>query len=862
MRQPTPLPLLVRLLRLLSSTDADADAAVGDIIEAETQRRAAGSGPEWPSLTVNWHLLRAVAAGVFHGVPRFVRNAGLILRDSARALRAAPFHTLFAVVVLALGITAGTVTFSVVDAVVLKPLPFEQSDRLISIPTVGKDFKARITPEVFWRIHENPPAMESIAAYSTMSGVPVTVNGVTDEWKVRSSTADLFRVWRLSPAIGRFWTPDDEARGETDVAVLGYHLWQQQFHGSASALGAVVSWGTHSFRVIGVMSEASEPEELESFNAPVWIPLVIPKVNPQNRVSFGLTGRMRTGATPAQVADSVQQMAGTPDWRPDVMGLLDATVAPVRQWMMFALGAAALVVLIACVNVANLMLTRASKRTHELAIRTSLGASRRRIAMTVFMEGLLLSFGATAVAVLATFGGARLMRVFISNALPGLFRAATIAVSGRVLAASAICAVVTGVVFSILPALQTFRLPVIGLLKDADPTTATGRGRWRSIFLGTEVAGVAVLLVVSWLFVTSLVHALGVDLGIDRRNLVAINPRIEFHGSVDEVVRRVRETAGVADVSVSVGSGPPIVGRISAAAWVETSLRRVDPPGSSSTAPFTALMYRVTPNYFNVAGVPFRRGGTWTAASAAAVPPVVLDEQLAHEIFGDLDPLGRQLQVTEPAGVFTVVGLVPRVRPRGPEETAKPSVYFPLRPNPARNFASLFVRTSRPPELVARSLVDALQGLAPPSKDKYIFVADEALLRITATRRFTAGLMAVFGLVGLLIGAAGVYAVMTSFVVQQTREIGVRVALGATPGRIERSVVQLAARHLFVGLGLGLPVAWWFSRGFSALFFQVTAADASVYVGVTAILGGVGLLAAWIPARRAARIDPILTLRR
>jgi ABC-type antimicrobial peptide transport system permease subunit len=217
---------------------------------------------------------------------------------------------------------------------------------------------------------------------------------------------------------------------------------------------------------------------------------------------------------------------------------------------------------------------------------------------------------------------------------------------------------------------------------------------------------------------------------------------------------------------------------------------------------------------------------------------------------------------TERDRTYRIVGIVPHVYARGPEETDPPTAYFPLRPNAARNFAGFFVKTTRPPEEMVSVVTEALKPVAPATSRPYVFVADEALSRLTATRRFNAGLMSAFGLVGVLIGAAGVYAVMASFVAQQTREIGVRLALGATPARIQRNVLALAWRHLLVGLALGVPIAWWLSRGFATLLFQVTPADVSVYMGVSALLIAVGFLAAWVPARRAAQVDPIISLRR
>jgi predicted permease len=529
--------------------------------------------------------------------------------------------------------------------------------------------------------------------------------------------------------------------------------------------------------------------------------------------------------------------------------------------MLLALGAAALVVLVACANAANLMLTRSAGRAQEMAIRASLGASRRQIALGVLAEGLMLSLGATAGALLCSVAGVHVARVAVTTALPGMFRASTISLNGRVLAAAMACAVVTGVLFSLVPAWQTSRVPVAALLKDSEAPTATGRHRWRSMFLTAEIATVVVLLVVSWLFVVSLIRVTGIDLGIDRANLLAVMPRLEFRAPVDEVRQQIESLPGVSGVAVSRAASLPLFGRAFHGAWWTTTLERADGVSGAGSS-IKVLQYRVTPNYFAVAGLQFRRGGTWQTDAAGSPAAVVLDEQAARRLFGDEDPMGKQVRATEPAGVFTVVGTVAHVYARGPEDEDLPSAYFNLTPAPARRFAALLVRSSRAPEELLPLLTHVLQPVGPDLKEPFVFAGDEAVRRLTATRRFNAWIMSVFGLVGMLIGAAGVYAVMASVVAQRTREIGVRLALGATAARIQRGMLALAWRHLLAGLGFGVPVAWWLSRGFAALLFQVTPADASVYIGVAALVSVFGCLAAWIPARRAARIDPIVSLRR
>lgn len=857
---PTPARVLVRLLSVASSRD-EATAAIGDVLEELAERNAAGRRPRLPALWVNLNVLRVIGIALLSGAPRGFRTAGLTLRDAMRALRAGSAQSIFIVLVLAIGVTVGTITFSVVDAVILRPLPVEQPERLVTIPTWDNQFKARITPEGYWRLRDNLGSVAHLTARFTLSGETLTIRGVSEQQSLYQAGADIFPMLGWSPAIGRLWTLDDENKGETGVAVLGHRFWRERLNSDSSILGETASVGRHTYRIIGVLSAASDRDGLDLTTGAIWVPHVVARAG-DGRVG-GILARLRPGVTPAQVADDVQRLIGTTDWRPEVKPLLDQYIAPFSRWMLMALGAAAMVVLIACVNAANLMLTRSAGRSQELAIRASLGASRLQIAASVLTEGLLLSGGATMAALLLSLAGVRLAKVAIEATLPSMFRASTIALDGRVFAAAIATAIVTGVLVSLVPAWQTSRAPVSSLLKDAEGATSTGRRRWRSVFLTAEVATVAVLMVVSWLFVVSLIRVVGTDLGLERTNLLAVSPRLEFRGTVDEVEQRLSSLPGVVGVARSTAASLPLIGRAYSGAWHTTKLERADGlPAVGADSPLETLQYRVTPNYFEVAGVAFRRGATWAAGTERDVLPIVLDEHIARQLFGDENPVGRQVRATEPKGVFTVTGTVAHVFARGAEDPYQHSAYFASAPNAKRVFASLFVRTTGPADAMVPLVNEALKSLAPTALEPFVFVADAAVQRITAVRRFNGGLMALFGIVGVLIGAAGVYAVMASFVAQQTREIGVRMALGATPSRIQRGVMALAWRHLLIGLALGLPIAWWLSRGFAALLFQVTPADPSVYLGVAALLSVVGFVAAWIPARRASRIDPIVSLRK
>jgi predicted permease len=694
----------------------------------------------------------------------------------------------------------------------------------------------------------------------------VNAGGTTEELAVMNSTAEVFRVLRLKPLIGRVWTAGDESRGDVHVAVISFDFWQRRFGGEPAVLGRTLRVDDGVYRIVGVLPAGADLPAAAGWSSDVWIPRVPDRAGTPNGVSRNIfaIGRIRDGVSLEQLTAEVQSAVAPlaaakayayADWRPDVTRWHDALVVDVRGWMLLALGAVALVVLIGCVNAANVMLIRSAERARELAVRASLGASRRQIAMSLVAESLMLSMAATVCGLLFAVWGVGAAKA----ALPaGILRVEAIGLNTRVFAASILAALVTGLLFGTIPAWQASRVSVVTLLKDGGTNVTSGRRAWRSVLLVSEVACISVLLVVSTLFVASFIRVMRVDLGVDRTNLLAVAPSAPFNGTVDEVQIRLKQIPAVVDVAVVTSSSLPIVGAAFSGGYADSKLRRTD--GDTGLAPVEVRLYRVTPNYFVVTGMPFRRGSTWTAAAAESTP-VVLDELAARGLFGDRDPVGLHVRGDDLKSVFTVVGVVRFVRASGPEREALPSAYLPILPNATRRYASLFVRTSRPPDGLVSTVEAALGPLAPSGGARYVYLVDEAVRRMTATRRFNATLMSAFALFAMLIGGAGIYAVMASVVAQRTREIGVRIALGATTRNIHRDVMAQAGRHLALGLAVGLPAAWWISRGFGALFFQVRPTDLSIYIIVAVILAGIGLIAAVVPARRAARVDPIVSLR-
>jgi predicted permease len=855
---PRPPALLVALLEGLSSRAA-ASAAVGDILEELGALVSAGEGPAMPRVWLAARLVRAIAAASAAAVPRAARTAGLMVRDAWRSVRRAPAHSLSVMSILALGITVGTLTFSVVDAVLLKPLPLDHPEELVSISSnnfPSRPFK-QLSPPQYLDFRERTRTLTGVATLSQFTGGEATVDGVTQYLDVTWATADAFDVLRLKTAIGRSWSREDEARGQLDGALLGYAFWTRRFNRDPNVLGKPVVIGKRSFRVIGVLAASTDAPEIGLISSPIWAPQGLSRGTPSDSRVAGIIGRLRPGVTPDAVAAELQDIAGI-DWRPNVVSLPDSYAKGVQSWMLLALGAAALVMLIACVNAANLLLARSAHRSQEMAIRSSLGASRRRVALSVMVEGLFLSAGATAVTLLVAIWGVSAARSMLTTMVLGLFRAQAIALNSRVLAAAIAAAVVTGLLAGVIPAWHMSRGSVVDLLKDGGAGATRGGRRWRSAFLVAEMASVCVLVVIAWMFVGSLVKVVSIDLGVDLRHQLAVKPRLAFKGPVDQVKQRIEQIPGVSGVATSTGASLPVFGRAFSGAWITTKMRA----GREGASPVEVLDYRVSQNFFEVAGMTFTRGSAWARdVDPVTDVPVVLDEQAARQLFGDAEAIGRQVTTTDLPGVHTVVGIVPHVRARGPEENVPPSAYFPIKPSPTRIFAGLLVRTSGPPEPLVPIITKALEPFAPNQPEPYVFAADEAVRRITMTRRFNAWLMSSFGFAGLLIGAAGIFAVMASIVAQQTREIGVRIALGATPAAIERAVLTTAARHVGLGLAIGLPAAWWCSRGFATLLFRVTPTDISVYAGVAVLLGVVGIVAAIVPARRASRVDPVISLR-
>jgi predicted permease len=486
----------------------------------------------------------------------------------------------------------------------------------------------------------------------------------------------------------------------------------------------------------------------------------------------------------------------------------------------------------------------------------------------LLVESLMLSIAAAGLAVLVALWGIDIARA----ALPeGIARSDAIALDLRVLGAAIAAAVATGLVFGAVPAWQASRVDVVTLLKDGSPTTSTGRRPWRTAFAVFEVALVAMLLVATTLVVISFVNVTRADIGFDRDRLIATDS-VRFSGSLEAALDQLRAVPGITAAGALAMGSPPLVMRgLRAGGASSMDLHR---PGA--TAIVNAESRRVSDGYFQTAGMTLRRGSGFDRATG---PAVILDELCARQLFPDRDPIGATVRLgpprpnASPADDLTVIGVVATVRIDGPEREARPQVYLPLvrrdgstTPVPSINGGNVqfLVRTSGAAAAAVPAVAVALTRLSPPRPGwppPRVMVVEDAFRNITADRRFNAGLMSVFGTLALAIGAAGLYGVLSSIVAQQSREIGVRMALGANAARIHRDVLAQAGRYLAAGLAIGLPAAWLVSRAFSTLYFAVTPADVLVYLVVASVMTATGVIAAIVPARRASKTDPMVTLK-
>ncbi len=884
-----PPPVARWLLSVLAGPE-DADAMVGDLDE-EFQA--------WVLPTVGlararlWYWRQVVASaapliGNRHRRSRAdqsVRRTGregwmhTLLQDlrfSLRGLRRNAAFSAILVGTLALGIGANTILYSVVDGLILNPYPFPDGDRLIAVgseyPKLGRDltFIEHLSPAEFQDIRDQTRTLEHVVAWD-MGNRQVSFGEMTDNVFTGFWWGNGFDALGMPLLMGRGLSVDETVRGDR-VAVLSHRIWMSRFGADPDIIGKTFGLNGNPYEIIGIMPARAEINGMD-----MWIPMGVgPDVFPRRRRQFQVIARIRDGSTLEEVNTDLEALARRTElahgreleeyegWRLRAMTLAESSVRSLKPAAYILLGAVGFVLLLVCSNVASLLLARSGTRRREMAVRTAMGADRARLIRQMLTESVTLALvGGLIGLVLAKVGTDA-----IADVLAGIpFLAGGVELNPRVLLFTATVSVAAGVLFGFLPALQNSDSKVQGTLK-AESTSSTGsrqRLGLQRVLVAVEVAFALVLLVGGGLLLHSVARMNAVDTGFGEDNVMTMRltlPWEEYDGPAigsffQDLEERVRAIPGVE----AVGRGaqfPPIA----------FAYRRVATDGMEVTeeGQLPVLMTTLaSPGYFDALSIPLRRGRVFNDLDVEGSPLVAVINQAAAELLfeGD-DPLGQRVRTGAEADSpwFEVVGVVGNTVNNGVEQPTSPEIFANHRQVPGwSNQMFLLVRTSVEPYSVLPAIRSTVRAIDQDQPIYRIQTAGEALAGATAPRRIAARVLAVFAAFALTLAAVGIFAVVSFSVGERTREIGLRIALGAERSQVRGLMVRQALVPVVIGVVVGYGLALVLGRFVEALLFEVRATDPLTLVAVAGVLTAVALAASYVPARRASRLDPMSALR-
>lgn len=803
-----------------------------------------------------------------------------LLNDVAYAFRTllrAPGFTVAAVVTLALGIGANTAIFSVVNGVLLRPLPFPEADRIYMVwnHNTREGIERDITSFPNFRDwRDQGEVWDGLAAmYST----PVSLTGDGDPEQLRAAgvTADFLRVFRVPPALGRGFSDGELLPGGEPVVLLSAGLWQRRFGGDAGIIGRAVHINGQPYTVIGVMP----PSFAYPLDVDLWRPLAPPGNLGEARSALWLSvvGRLGSGVRPElaqqRMSDVAAQLAAEYPGPNTGAGILieplrGTIVGEVRTPLLVLLGGVLVVLLIGCANVANLLLARGAVRWKELSVRMALGASRRRVASQLLTESVMLSLlGGALGALLAV----RAVDALVALAPPELPRLAEVRVDGSVLLFTTVVSVVAGLLFGLAPMLQAGRRELLHALRDGGRGAVGGGtvGRMRPALVAGEVALALVLLVTAGLLIRSFValHTVNTGFATDQ----ALTFRVTAPAARYDSPERVRQFHTA--LHERLASLPGVAGTGAASTLFLSRLPNMSPilmegdASPSDAAPRESVVLDdATPGFFDAFGMQLRRGRGFTDADdAEAIPVSIVNEAFVRRyIPPGRDAIGRRFTFGDPSNPSTVwleiVGVVADARRSGLAASARPEAYVPHRQS-GTNALTYVIRFSGSASTIVPQVRAAVREVDPLVPIAGMATIDEILVESLASRRFVMMLLGAFAALGLLLAAVGIYGVVSYLVAQRRREVGIRMALGAMRGDVLRLIVGQSLSHVVPGIVLGGIAAVLVTRLLRSQLFGVAPADPPTFVGVALILLAVGAVASYVPAHRAARTDPQVALR-
>jgi predicted permease len=799
----------------------------------------------------------------------------LDIRHGLRIIWRNPGFTAVAVLTLALGIGTNTAIFSVVDAVLLRPLPYKNAERIIwateRFPFNGGS--AVVLSPDFIGFQTGTDVFEQIGAFGNSSGANLTGVGEPERVNIANVTTGFFAMLGVQPLLGRDFVSDEGKESSSNVALLSETLWRSRFGADLQIVGKTIDLDGKAQTIVGVM-----PTDNRYPRADIWTPLALDSsiFSPQSPrwMMLSVVGRLKPGVTLEQARADLQVLTHRMDalyppeaagfrkgGRADVVPLHAMLVHDVRSQLLILLGAVGLVLMIACANVASLLLSRAAARSSELAIRATLGAGRRRLIQQMLCESLLLATIGSFLGLLAGLWGTQLLKQLIPADFPS-----SVTLEWRTFCFVAALAILSVVLFGLFPALVASIGDVSESLKRGPVAKQRKAIRLRSLLVLGEISVSLVLLSGAGLLVRSFLRLSDVRLGFDPTNLLLATvqrPLTLGDGSkqhaifFEDALARIRALPGVLQVATT--RQYPL-GNLNNAAM---SVYRED--GTSYHPGGTAILLdTISPDYFSTMGIRLLKGRSFNDHDSADAPPVaILSEALAREVFHEHDPIGQRVRTGPNMPQYTVVGVVSDIRNSTLDQDFLPEIYLPFVQQPS--FVMTFViRGKGDPRGLASGVRQAIVTVDKNQPLSELVTMDEVLATAVAPQRFRMQLLGLFALLALALAAVGVYGVIAYSVSQRTHEIGIRMALGAEKASIFRMVVGQGLRLALVGLALGAAGALILARlltSFSQLLYGVTVGDPLTFVAVSLLAAGVTVLACYIPARRAMRVDPMVALR-
>jgi putative ABC transport system permease protein len=790
------------------------------------------------------------------------------IRYGIRGLLKRPGFALMAVITLALGIGANSAIFSVCNAVLLRPLPFRESERLVMVwnhgaEAAGGDRTPLALADVLdWSAQNR--SFESVGAFQN-AFYNYTGGAIPERVRAAGVTANFFSLMGVPVQLGRDFLADDERSGAPRVALLSDHFWRTHFGADPHVIGKSIRLSGVEGIVIGVM-----PANLSFPAKDVKLWTVMQTEQPTRRGPYFLTGigRLKPGVTLQQARSEIQTFKSSFSGERFDFNLLpvnDYLVGDVRLALVALLVAVSLVLLIAAVNVANLTLVRAEARVKEISIRTALGASRGRIFRQSLTESLLLTIAGAVVGVLLAMWGVELLLKLAPEGLP---RLSEIRIDARVLGWTALVSLLTGVIFGFAPAWQSSRLDLNETLKEGGRGAAQGaaRQRWRNLLVITELSLAMMLLISAGLLVKSLWRLQRVDVGVNAERVLTM--RLALRGEryaepqqardfYSRLVEQVRSLPGVRTAAVS-NSLPPDDTDFSSDFTIEG--RSIEP---GQQAPI-AYFIRVSPDYFRVLDIPLRSGRFFNAADSANAPRVMLiNKTFQRQFFLNEDPIGKRVNLgnAKEPNWNLIVGVVEDVKYNGLADEVQPALYQPTAQEPSWGMSLILKTEVADPLSLTTAVRTEVRKLDQDLPIAQVSALDQRLATATAQPRFRTMLISLFAAIALVLACVGIYGVISYSVAQRTHEIGIRMALGAQRHDVLKLVIGQGAFLAISGAAFGLGGAFALTRLMAGLLFGVTPTDAVTFSYVPLCLILIALLACYIPARRATKVDPLVALR-